>query len=89
MEKRYDYLVRDWGKGLPTLIRLSCFSPWEADIYVGSGVWKSMPHLNDIRVGKGCYMDYDDISEEKAMELMEKIREEDERKAAGKTEKGI
>ena len=87
MEKRECYLMRDWVDGIPTLIRLSCFSPWEADIYAYPGEWKSMPHLNDIRVGKGCYMDYDDISDEKAMKLMKELQAMYDRAAAEKAEK--
>ena len=59
----------------PTLIRLGSFTKMEADMFVYPGVWKDTPHLNDLRVGLGSYMDYDDISEKEAMEIMEKLRE--------------
>ena len=34
------------------------------------GGWVSSPRLNDIRYGLGPFMEYDDITEEKAMEIM-------------------
>ena len=39
------------------------------------GGWVSSPRLNDIRYGLGPFMEYDDISEEKAMELIRKEKE--------------
>ena len=73
-EKDYRYMInRD--EEPPTLIRLGSFAKMEADMFVYPGVWKDTPHLNDLRVGLGSYMDYDDISEKEAMEIMEKLRE--------------
>ena len=43
-------------------------------MYAFPGVWKDMPQLNDIRVGLGRAMDYDSVSEQKAMEIMEKLQ---------------
>ena len=63
MGKRYEYLVCREGK-FPTLIRLGSFEKMEADLYAYPGVWVNTPHLNDIRVGKGCWMDYDGVSDE-------------------------
>ena len=73
-DKEYRYMA-NWDRTPPTLIRLGSFARMEADMYVYPGVWKDTPRLNDIRVGLGPVMDYDDISEEKAMEIMEKCRE--------------
>ena len=87
MKKRYCYMKSEWDGGFPSLIRLSHFTPWEADFYAFPGKWVSMPSLNDIRVGKGCYMDYDDITDEEAMELKKEIQAEYDRMAAEKKEK--
>ena len=70
-EKDYRYMAnRDCDP--PTLIRLGSFAGMEADMFVFPGVWKDTPHLNDIRAGLGCFMDYEDVSEEEAAEIMEK-----------------
>ena len=73
-EKDYRYMINRDDEP-PTLIRLGSFAKMEADMFVYPGVWKDTPHLNDLRVGLGSYMDYDDISEKEAMEIMEKLRE--------------
>ena len=70
----------------PTLIRLGSFAKMEADMFVYPGVWKDTPHLNDIRVGLGCYMDYDDVSEKEAMEIMKQLRERYDRITAERRE---
>ncbi len=72
--KDYRYMV-NWNQDPPTLIRLGSFAKMEANMFVYPGVWKDMPHLNDIRVGQGCYMDYDDVSEKETMEIMGKLQE--------------
>ncbi len=79
-EKRYAYLVCRDGE-IPSLIRLGSFARMEADLYAYPGVWKDMPHLNDIRVGKGCYMDYDRITDEEAEEIRLQIQAEYDRMA--------
>lgn len=84
--KRYQYMAnRDYDP--PALIRLGSFADMEADMFVSPGVWKNTPHLNDIRVGLGCFMDYDDISEGEAMEIMRRKQEFYDRQA-GKKKKG-
>lgn len=70
-EKKYQYMAK-WDFDPPILIRLGSFEKMEADMFVYPGVWKDTPRLNDIRVGLGPCMDYDDISEKEAMEIMEK-----------------
>ena len=73
MGERYLYMVCRDGK-IPSLIRLGSFARMEADLYAYPGVWKDTPHLNDIRVGKGCFMDYDDVSDEEAEEIRLQIQ---------------
>ena len=80
MEKRYVYMVR-WDGEIPTLIRLGSFARMEADLYAYPGVWMDMPHLNDIRVGKGCYMDYNDVTDEEAEQIRQQIQAEYDRMA--------
>lgn len=80
MGERYAYMVCRDGK-IPTLIRLGSFAGMEADLYAFPGVWKDTPHLNDIRVGKGCFMDYDDVSDEEAEEIRLQIQAEYDRMA--------
>ena len=70
-EEHYLYLA-NWDRDPPTLIRLGSFAKMVADMYVYPGVWKDTPRLNDIRVGLGPFMDYDQISEEEAMEIKAK-----------------
>ena len=70
-EKEYLYMA-NWDRNPPTLIRLGSFARMEADMFVYPGVWKDTPRLNDIRVGLGPVMDYDEISEEEAEEIKEK-----------------
>ncbi len=74
----YAYMVNsDTG----TLIRLG--DNGDAGFFTLGG-WVSSPRLNDIRYGYSpLFMEYDDITEEKAMEL---IRKEKERAAAWKRE---
>ena len=79
MGERYLYMVCRDGK-IPSLIRLGSFARMEADLYAYPGVWKDTPHLNDIRVGKGCFMDYDDVSDEEAEEIRLQIHEDAIRK---------
>lgn len=43
-------------------------------MFVYPGVWKDTPRLNDIRVGLGDCMRYDDISVKTAAGIMEKWR---------------
>ena len=80
-ETEYQYMA-NWDCEPATLIRLGSFAKMEADMFVYPGVWKDTPHLNDIRVGMGCCMDYDDISERTAMELMKKLQDYYDREAA-------
>ena len=80
-EKNYRYMA-NWDHDPPILIRLGSFAKMEADMFVAPGVWKDTPHLNDIRIGQGCYMDYDDISEKEAVEIMKKCQAYYDRKAA-------
>ena len=87
MEERYWYYVRDWNDGDPTLIRLGSFASMKAELFAYPRGWVNMPHLNDIRVGKGCYMDYDEVSEEYAMKLMKEIQVRYDRMAAEKKKK--
>ena len=73
-KKQYEYMVcRDCDP--PSLIRLGSLDTMEADIFTYPGVWESRPHLNDIRIGKGPFMDYDSITEEEAMEIMKRKQE--------------
>ena len=74
MKGHYSYFVRQWENGFPSLIRLGSLASMEADMYAYPGVWENMPHLNDIRAGMGCFMDYDSVSEEEAAELMRVIQ---------------
>ncbi len=53
----------------------------EADRYVYPGVWKDTPSLNDIRVGLGSYMDYDDISANEAEKIRRELRKRYDRMA--------
>ena len=83
MEKRYCYMACFDGE-YPTLIRLGSIASMEADMYAWPGVWKNTPHLNKIRIGEGSFMDYDEISEKEAMELMKEIQERYDRMKAKK-----
>ena len=77
---KYLYMVnRD--RTPVTLIRLGAFT---AEIFTANGEWIDSPYLNDIRYGYGPFMDYDDISEEEAMEIMRTERERWDRKYGGK-----
>ena len=70
-EKSYRYLANfSWDP--PTLIRLGSYERMEADKLVYPGVWKDTPRLNDIRVGLGDVLDYDDVTEEEAMKILER-----------------
>ena len=71
-ETEYRYMA-DWRWDPPTLIRLGSFAKMEADMFVYPGVWKDTPRLNDIRVGLGGVLDYDDVSEEEAIEIRERL----------------
>ena len=82
-EKLYRYMA-NWDFDPPILIRLGSFEKMEADMFVYPGVWEDTPRLNDIRVGLGPCMDYDDISEKEAMVIMEKCQAEFDRIAAEK-----
>ena len=84
MDRYYSYKVRQWDDGFPSLIRLGSFASMEADMYVYPRVWRNSPYLNDIRVDKGCYMDYNRISEEEAVELIKVIQARYDRIAAEK-----
>lgn len=79
MGDRYSYMVNRDGR-LPSLIRLGSFARMEADLYAYPGVWKDTPHLNDIRVGKGCFMDYDDVSDEEAESIRLQIQADYDRR---------
>ena len=70
----YRYLA-DFESDPPTLVRLGSFAGMEADLYAYPGYWKDTPHLNDIRVGIGCHMRYDDITPEEAKKKLKKCRE--------------
>ena len=73
-KKDYRYMA-SWDHDPPILIRLGSFAKMEADMFVAPGEWKETPQLNDIRIGLGSYMDYDDISEKEAMKMMENLQE--------------
>ena len=71
-EPEFEYMVNsDTG----TLIRLGDCGVAE---FFTLGGWVSSPRLNDIRYGLGLFMEYDDITEEKAMEIIRKKKEEAE-----------
>lgn len=74
MSSRYCYLASYREDGSVSLARLGPWETMEADLFAYPGVWVNTPHLNDIRVGKGCWMDYDGISETEAMELMKELQ---------------
>ena len=74
-EPEFEYMVNSYTG---TLIRLG---PCGVAEFFTLGGWVSSPRLNDIRYGLGPFMEYDDITEEKAMEI---IRKEKERAAARK-----
>ena len=76
-EPEFVYMVNSYTG---TLIRLGNCGVAE---FFTLGGWVSSPRLNDIRYGLGPFMEYDDITEEKAMEL---IRKEKERAEARKRE---
>ena len=71
--KDYRYMAR-FDYDPPTLIRLGSFEDMEADMYAYPGFWKDTPRLNDIRVGLGNVMDYDDITEAEAMEIKKELQ---------------
>ena len=73
MDNEFSYFVSE-GNGYLSLARLG--PVFSAELFAYPGVWKDMPHLNDIRVGKGCFMDYDPVSEEEALEIMKAKKEE-------------
>ncbi len=64
-DKDYRYMA-DWDFDPPVLIRLGSFAKMEADMFVYPGVWKDTPRLNDIRVGLGPWLEYDDVSKKKS-----------------------
>ena len=82
----YNYMVCS-DREMPRLIRLGSFAKMEADLYAYPGVWVDMPHLNDIRVGKGCFMDYDDVTDEEAEEIRLRIQAEYDRMKAASGKK--
>ena len=71
-EPEFEYMVNSYTG---TLIRLG-----DCDVaeFFTLGGWVSSPRLNDIRYGLGPFMEYDDITEEKAMEIIRKEKEEAE-----------
>ena len=70
-EKHYLYMA-DFDYDPPGLIRLGSLGRMEADTFIYPGVWKDTPSLNNLRFGLGRWMDYDDVSEEEAMEIMKR-----------------
>lgn len=73
-ERKYGYSVRTDFK-TPILIRykygqVETFDPSEP------GEWRRSPTKDSILAGGGDFVWYDDITEEKAMEYMDKIRED-------------
>ncbi len=85
-ENYYEYMV-GWFDGDPSLIRLGPLATMEADMYSYPGEWKSMPHLNDIRVGRGSFMDYDPVAEQEAEKIRWQIQERFNRIAAEREKK--
>ncbi len=74
--EKYDYLVnRDTTP--VTLVRLGRTT---AEVFCANGEWIESPRLNDIRYGYGPYMEYDDIPEGEAMEMIRRERERYDRK---------
>lgn len=70
-EPEFVYMVNSYTG---TLIRLGDCGVAE---FFTLGGWVSSPRLNDIRYGYSpLFMEYDDITEEKAMELIRKEKEE-------------
>ena len=87
MEKKYQYMAK-WDGSVPALIRLGPMATMEADMYSYPGQGESMPHLNDIRVGGGSFMDYDNVTAEEAEELLIRIQERFDRIAAERKKQG-
>ena len=85
-KKTYRYMA-DFSLDPPVLIRLGSFAKMEADMFVHPGVWKDTPRLNDLRVGLGDILDYDDVSEEEAMEILERRKAFYEKNTAERKEK--
>ena len=56
------------------------FTDNDAELYCptasGEDAWVSMPHLNELRYGRGNAVWYDEISEEAARQWMDKLRNE-------------
>lgn len=69
--EKYEYMVRVWDDGHRSLIR---FGDFDAEAYAYPGKWENVPSLNEIRNGKGSFMDYDDVSEKEAMEILREIQ---------------
>ena len=63
---KYAYLVNRDTDPI-SLIRLGDTS---AEVFTANGKWIDSPRLNDIRYGKGPFMEYDDISEAEAAEII-------------------
>jgi len=70
-DAKYQYMAR-LDRPVPWLIR---FGPNGAEAFNYPGVWEKRDHLNDIRYGHGAFMDYDDVTEEEAMEILKKNKE--------------
>ena len=66
VSRKYDYLVNRDTDPI-TLIRLGDTS---AEVFTANGEWIDSPRLNEIRYGKGPFMEFDDISESEAMAII-------------------
>lgn len=73
-ERNYGYSVRTDFE-TPILIRYKYGQVETFDPRV-PGEWRRTPGKDNILIGGGDFVWYDDITEEKAMEYMDKIRED-------------
>lgn len=71
MKAMYGYCVRT-DFGFPMLIR---YHNMEAEIYCGNGTWERSPGDDEILVGKGDSVWWDDITEEDAKKYSKEIDE--------------
>lgn len=63
---KYSYMVNRDTEPI-SLIRLGDKT---AEVFTANGKWIESPRLNEIRYGKGPFMEYDDVSEAEAMGII-------------------
>ena len=85
-EGKYAYMINT-DHDPPGLARMSVIMG-KAEIFSFTGEWVDAPHLLAMSYGGGAFMDYDDITEEEAVEYEAEIREYFAGKAAERTSEG-